>query len=382
MTSPEAVLRVEDTRACGDLYVSFELADKRWKLTVCAATRAVSRYTIAAGDQQAIVECLRRALARFGLGAQAPVHSCYEAGRDGWWLHRWLRQQGIDNIVVDSSSIEVNRRGKHVKTDRIDGDRLLALLLRHHGGERHVWSVLREPSIEQDDARRTHREIARLTRERVAHTNRIASLLILHNLRAHGIGALSWAGWWSAHQAELPPRLAAEIERETARLMLVKQQLKALEAQRRKEVAGGAHPVVAQLSRLRAIGLRGAWLLDKELFGWRRFTNRRQVAASLGLTPTPYCSGDSTVEQGISKAGNKPARALLIELTWRWLSLQADSALTQWFNQRFARGGKRLRRIGIVAMARRLAIALWRYVEYGQIPAGARLKPVRPTAAA
>ena len=119
MTSPEAVLRVEDTRACGDLYVSFELADKRWKLTVCAATRAVSRYTIAAGDQQAIVECLRRALARFGLGAQAPVHSCYEAGRDGWWLHRWLRQQGIDNIVVDSSSIEVNRRGKHVKTDRI-----------------------------------------------------------------------------------------------------------------------------------------------------------------------------------------------------------------------------------------------------------------------
>ena len=164
--------------------------------------------------------------------------------------------------------------------------------------------------------------------------------------------------------------------------MLVKQQLKALEAQRRKEVAGGTHPVVAQLSRLRAIGLRGAWLLDKELFGWRRFTNRRQVAASLGLTPTPYCSGDSTVEQGISKAGNKPARALLIELTWRWLSLQADSALTQWFNQRFARGGKRLRRIGIVAMARRLAIALWRYVEYGQIPAGARLKPLRPTAAA
>ena len=158
------------------------------------------------------------------------------------------------------------------------------------------------------------------------------------------------------------------------RLQLVRQQLAALEAERRKEVAKAVHPLVTQLSRLRAIGLRGAWLLDKELFGWRRFTNRRQLAACLGLTPTPYSSGNSDLEQGISKAGSKRARALMVELAWRWLALQPGSELARWFNQRFGHGSKRMRRVGIVALARRLAIALWRYLELGQVPAGAQLK--------
>ena len=170
MTSPEAVLRVEHTPAVGHLYVSFELADKRWKLTAGDGGRVVSRSTVPAGDQGAVLECVRKARTRFGLSERALVHSCYEAGRDGWWLHRWLRQHGIDNVVVDSSSIEVNRRARRAKTDRLDGDKLLNLLLRYQGGERAVWSVLREPTVEQEDARRTHREIGRLTHERTAHT--------------------------------------------------------------------------------------------------------------------------------------------------------------------------------------------------------------------
>ena len=309
------------------------------------------------------------------LQAQAKVHSCYEAGRDGWWLHRWLLEQGIDNIVVDSASIEVNRHARRAKTDRLDGDKLLAMLLRHRAGER-VWSVLHEPTPEDEDARRTHRELARLTQERTAHTNRIGSLLVLHNLRPRIIiGGRDWGRWWNNHFEQVPPALRAEIERESARLALVKQQVKALEAARRQELADGKQPQVAHLSRLRAIGPKGAWILVKELFGWRRFANRREVAGCLGLAPTPYASGDSQIEQGISKAGNKRARALLVELAWSWLRLQPDSALSQWFNRRFATGGKRMRRVGIVALARRLAIALWRYLEHGEIPNGAVLKP-------
>ena len=291
------------------------------------------------------------------------MHSCYEAGRDGWWLHRWLIEQGIDDIVVDAASIEVNRRARRAKTDRLDGLKLRAMLLRHHGGER-VWSVLREPTPEQEDARRRDRELSRLGKERTQHSNRIRSLLVLHNLRPQiVIGGRDWAAWWDAQGAQLLEHQRAEIEREIARLTLIKQQVKVLEAAQQKEVEAGRQPIVAQLMRLRAIGIKGAWLLDKELFGWRRFANRRELAGSLGLVPTPYDSGDRQVEQGISKAGNKRVRALLVELAWAWLRLQPNSALTQWFNRR------------IVALARRLAIALWRYLQHGEIPAGAVLKP-------
>ena len=377
MTSFDTVLQGKDTTTEGDLHVSFELGDKSWKLSCGDGVRSPSRYSMNAGDQAAVLNCIAKAKVRCGLGPQAKVHTCYEAGRDGWWLHRWLCEQRIDSIVVDSASIEVNRRAKRAKTDRLDADKLLALLLRYHRGERRVWSVLREPTAHEEDARRTHRELARLTLERTAHTNRISSLLVLHNLRPGRIGGRNWQNWWDGHCALVPPLLRIEIEREIARLALVKEQIRALEATRRQQVAEGTHPVVAQLARLRAIGLKGAWILDKELFGWRRFANRRQLAGCLGLAPTPYASGDSQVEQGISKAGNQRARTLLVELAWRWLTLQPQSALSQWFNHRFGIAGKRSRRVGIVALARRLAIALWRFIEHGQIPAGATLKPVR-----
>lgn len=376
MSATHTVLPGQDRAIQADLYMSLELGDKKWQLTLSDGRRSASRYSVEAGDTAAVMRSIDKARERCKVGAQAKVHSCYEAGRDGWWLHRWLLEQGIDNIVVDSASIEVSRQARRAKTDRLDGDKLLAMLLRHRAGER-VWSVVHEPTVADEDERRGHRELARLTKERTAHTNRISSLLVLHNLRPGIIiGGRDWARWWDHHCEQVPSALRAEIERESARLGLVKQQFKALEGARRQELVDGKQPLVAQLSRLRAIGPKGAWILVKELFGWRRFANRREVAGCLGLAPTPYASGDSQIEQGISKAGNRRARALLVELSWGWLRLQPGSALTQWFNRRFASAGKRQRRVGIVALARRLAIALWRFLEHGEIPPGATLKPV------
>ena len=376
MSKSQTVLHGPDTAIATDLYMSFELSNKVWKLTLSDGRRGPSRYSVDAGDSVAVAQCIRKAKERCKLEPQAKVHSCYEAGRDGWWLHRWLAEQGIDNIVVDAASIEVNRRARRAKTDRLDGDKLLAMLLRDHTGER-VWSVLHEPTAEDEDARRLHRELERLTHERTAHTNRIGSLLVLHNLRPHVvIGGRDWAQWWACHSEQVPPALRAEIERESVRLALVKQQVKTLEAAQHQQLVDGKQPLVTQLTRLRAIGPTGAWVLVKELFGWRHFGNRRELAGCLGLTPTPYASGEGQVEQGISKAGNRRIRALLVELAWSWLRFQPESALSQWFNRRFAAAGKRMRRTGIVALARRLAIALWRYLEHGVIPSGAVLKPV------
>jgi len=375
MATTRSVLRHELTTKSGDLYMSLDLGDKRWHISIGDGRCGLSRYTVGAGQTDELADCIAKAKNRLHSSRKAIVHSCYEAGRDGWWLHRWLTEVGVDNIVVDPASIEVNRRARRAKTDRLDADKLLAMLVRHHSGER-VWSVLREPSPQDEDARRAHRELQRLTHERVAHTNRIGSLLVLHNLRPNVvIGGRYWSAWWERHRAQVPSSLAAELEREVMRLQLVKQQVRDIEAARTQELLEGQQPQVAQLTRLRAIGTKGAWVLVKEVFGWRTFVNRRELAGSLGLVPTPYASGDSQLEQGISKAGNRRVRGLLVELAWGWLRLQPGSALTQWFNRRFASGGKRLRRIGIVALARRLAIALWRYLKNGEIPAGAQLKP-------
>lgn len=376
MATTQTALRDKDTGKEGDLFISFELGDKTWQLSVGdgGQRRGISHWRISAGDTAAVADCIAKCGVRFKTASEARVHSCYEAGRDGWWLHRWLSALGVDNIVVDPSSIEVNRRARRAKTDRLDADKLQAMLVRHHHGER-VWSVLREPSEQDEDMRRVHRELQRLTLERAAHTNRIGSLLVLHNLRPGiVIGGREWPRWWQRHRDRVGPRLREEVERELARLQLVRDQVRAIEAVRREELAQGEHPMVTQLVRLRAIGPRSAWVLVHEVFGWRRFANRRELAGCLGLAPTPYASGDSEIQQGISKAGNSRVRTLLVELAWGWLRLQPTSALTRWFNKRFAHSGSRLRRVGIVALARRLAIAVWRYLEYGVLPTAARLK--------
>jgi transposase len=382
MTTPETALQGKDTAVQRGLSMSMELGERQWKLALGNGVHAASRFTVPAGDTLALLRCIEKAKARFGLPPDAPVYSCYEAGRDGWWLHRWLEQQGIHNHVVDSASIEVNRRARRSKTDRLDADKLLALLLRYLAGERRVWAVARAPTVEQEDERRLHRELQTLGREHNRHTNRIGSLLVLHGVHAQRIGR-AWARWWDEYKLKLPPGVRAEIERECERLALVKTQMAALERQRREQLADeqSRNPIVAKLMQLRSIGLTGAWIMTYEMFGWREFANRRQVAGCVGLTPTPYASGELNREQGISKTGNKRVRSLIVELAWLWLRLQPDSELTKWFQTRFAHGGKRMRRIGIVALARRLIVALWRYVKFGEIPAGAALKSLAKAAA-
>jgi len=375
MNAPGAA-RVKHTGEASALYMAFELGEENWKLAMSDGVRAASHYALRAGDTAVLLECIDKAKARCGLAAEARLHSGYEAGRDGFWLHRWLIERGIDNVVVDSASIEVNRRARRVKTDRLDAEKLLGMLIRYHAGERRVWSVLRVPTAAQEDARRVHRELGRLGHERTAHINRIRALLVLDNLRVKYVGGRLWQRWWNAHAGELRPGVRAEIERESVRLSLVKAQMRTIEAEQRKALEGESEPQVTRLAQLRGIGMSSGWVLVKELFGWRSFRNRREVAGCLGLTPSPYASGQSETEQGISKAGNRRVRTLMVELAWSWLRYQPESGLSQWFNRRFAGGGKRMRRIGIVALARRLAIALWRYLEDGLIPEGATLKPI------
>ena len=375
MNAPGAA-RVKHTGEASALYMAFELGEENWKLAMSDGVRAASHYALRAGDTAVLLECIDKAKARCGLAAEARLHSGYEAGRDGFWLHRWLIERGIDNVVVDSASIEVNRRARRVKTDRLDAEKLLGMLIRYHAGERRVWSVLRVPTAAQEDARRVHRELGRLGHERTAHINRIRALLVLDNLRVKYVGGRLWQRWWNAHAGELRPGVRAEIERESVRLSLVKAQMRTIEAEQRKALEGESEPQVTRLAQLRGIGMSSGWVLVKELFGWQSFRNRREVAGCLGLTPSPYASGQSETEQGISKAGNRRVRTLMVELAWSWLRYQPESGLSQWFNRRFAGGGKRMRRIGIVALARRLAIALWRYLEDGLIPEGATLKPI------
>ena len=357
------------------LFIAFELAQRHWRLAFTDGVGRPRLVTLEAGDRVAVRTAIAKARAHFGLDEATAVVSCYEAGRDGFWLHRWLLECGIENWVVDSGSIEVKRRQRRAKTDRLDALKLLSMLMRYVGGERRVWTVLHVPTAEQEDARRPHRERERLERERLAHCNRIRGLLMLHNIRVKTIGGPKWRQRLEALRAHLPAQLWAEIGRENDRLTLLLEQIRALEAERAQSVAQAdpAQEKTAKLVKLVSIGPPSAWVLAREVF-WRTLRNRREVAHCAGLAPTPYASGESAHEQGISKAGNRRVRVLTVQLAWCWLRYQPHSALAQWFNTRFADGGSRIRRIGIVALARRLLIALWRYVEYGVIPAGATLK--------
>jgi len=361
--------------------VSFELSVKQWVVTSASGLGFRPRKrSLRAGDLVALEEELSRARARFGLSATARIVSCYEAGRDGFWLHHCLVRMGVENRVVDSSSVEVPRRRRRAKTDRLDGESLLRLLLREAAGERGVWRVVRVPAPEVEAARQLHRELEALKHERTRHRNRVRSLLatvgVRDTLRAGFLVRLATLRQWDG--AEVPSALRRRLEREWQRLELVCEQIRHLEAQRQDELqreVGRLPEVARQLAGVRGIGGHGAWVLSHELFGWRRFRNRRQVGAAAGLVPTPHQSGDAARELGIAKAGNRRVRVLMIQLAWGWLRFQPDSALSQWYERRFGHGSKRLRRIGIVALARKLLIELWKYVETGVVPEGARLKP-------
>jgi len=376
----ETTHRDQYNRLGDTLYLAFELSQKQWKLgfTIGIAQRPRIR-NIMARDLQALQHEIQTARHRFGLSEDMPVLSGYEAGRDGFWIHRYLETYGIQNLVVDPASIEVNRRARRRKTDKLDVTKLLAMLIRYHSGERKIWRVVHVPSRQAEDARQLHRELLTLKTERTQHINRIKGLLISQGvsvtLRANFPDLLERIRLWDGSQT--PEALGIRLQREYQRWLLVNQQIDQLRVQREellKTSRQSSVEQVRQLMRFKGIGVNSAWLFVMEFFSWRDFRNRREVGACAGLTNAPYQSGDTSKDQGIEKAGNRFIRAMAIEIAWSWLRYQPESKLSQWYQQRFGQGSRRVRKIGIVALARKLLIALWRYLETGTVPEGAHFK--------
>jgi transposase len=361
------------------LYLAFELGWTSWKLAFTVGAGQKPRLRpVAARDTAAVMSEIRRAQHRFGLPEETPVISCYEAGRDGFWLPRYLRHQGVENLVVAAASIEVNRRERRAKTDGLDAAKLVGMLIRWHLGERKLWGAVHVPDVADEDRRQRHRELIALKAQRTEHTNRIKGLLAGLGLGAHIddeflrrlVGLRQWDG------TELPSGLRGRILREYERRRLVGRQIHDLEAERTRRIRDPETPEgeqVRRLLKLKGIGANAAWLLVREFVGWRGIRNRRELASRAGLTPTPYDSGESRREQGISEAGNRRVRWMRIELAWGGLRYQPDSELSRWYQRRFAAGNARLRKPGIVAVARKLLVALWKYLETGEVPAGAEL---------
>lgn len=362
------------------LYLAFELGRKEWKLAFTVGRGEKPRLrSLAAGDLRGVEQEIERARQRFGVAEGSRVASCYEAGRDGFWLHRFLLSRGVSNVVVDSSSIEVNRRSRRAKTDRLDAQKLLKLLIRYDLGEEKVWSVVRVPSVEQEADRQLHRDWEELKQERTLHRNRIQALLACQGITVK-LGAdfgerLESLVLWDGSAVPVP--LQERLKREWERLELVEEQIRELKRQREEAVAAASDESLKQIQKLatlKGIGLTSAWLFVREFFGWRQFRNRREVAALAGLVPMPFQSGSTAREQGISKAGNVRLRTMTIEIAWSWLRYQPTSQLSLWFRERYGPGSSRSRRAGIVALARKLLVSLWRFLETGVAPEGAILK--------
>jgi transposase len=365
------------------VFVALELSQKTWLVTLHSPDRGrLSRHKLDGGDHAGLLGLIEKVRARVAekLGSAPRVVSCYEAGYDGFWLHRLLEAAGITNFIFDAASIAVEQRARRAKTDRIDGELLLRTLMAYLRGEPRVVRIVRVPSAEQEDARRASRERDRLVTEQTAHTNRIKALLRLVGMAIGNPRRGNWLAWLAQQRdwqgQPLASHLLAEVKREHERLMLVREQLAALE----QALAAEATPVPAAmaerrqlLQRLKALGPAFTATLVDELF-CKDFRNRREVASYCGLAPSPWRSGGIDREQGISKAGNHRARQKAIELAWLWLRHQPDSALSRWFRTRTANTGKRAKRIAIVALARKLIVALWRYLTTGIVPEQATMK--------
>ena len=363
------------------LHMAFELGEAKWKIGFTTGLGQKPRErTIDGRDLVALEHEIRLAKQRFGLAPETPVKSCYEAGREGFWLHRYLVQKGVANVVVDAASLEVKRRRRRLKTDRVDLEKLCEMLVRYHLGDARVWSVVRVPSVAAEDARQLQRELGALRAERTQHSNRIKGLLTTQgvHLAVHSdfLTRLAAVRLWDG--SRVAPGLRDRLGREYARWQVVQEQIRTLEKARHELQEHSTEPAVAmvrQLLRLRGIGEESAWLFVMEFFAWRGFRNRREVGALAGLTPMPHQSGEEAREMGISKSGNRHIRAMAIEIACIWLRYQPDSELSRWYQRRFGKGSKRLHKIGIVAVARKLLIDIWRYLEFDRIPPGAVLKP-------
>jgi transposase len=361
------------------LLVAMEMSLKKWGVAMAVEGQPRKRVkTVAGGDYLSLLKAVEEAKHRFGLNADTPVVFCYEAGRDGFFPYRRLTELGHEVWVIDSASIEVSRRRRQAKSDGVDLDKLAELMQRQARGEPKALRLVRVPSPEAEDQRTLPREREALMHDTQQLRNRIESALFTQGYRDVPKTAKGLQAWMKSPAVALGEPLRERLIRDIERLALLETQFRAVEKalamQVQPEQMTAVAGVAKALMQLSGIGLIGAWVLASELFGWRQFRNRREVGAILGLTPTPYSSGNNEREQGISKAGNARARSMLVELAWLWLRYQPESALSQWFNTRFSSGGKRMRRIGIIALARRLAVALWRYIDQGVIPAGAKLK--------
>jgi transposase len=365
------------------IFVAIELSQRSWLVTMhCPDKDKISHHKLEGGDHAGLLTLIERMRERAArtLGAVPAVVSCYEAGYDGFWLHRLLLMAaGITNHVFDPASIAVDQRARRVKTDRIDGEKMLRTLMAYLRGEPRVVRIVRVPSPEQEDARRASRERGRLTKEQTAHTSRIKALLRLLGMAVGNPRRHDWLSWlvkqrdWQGQA--VPPQIMAEIKREHARLMLVREQLDAL-----AQAPADLTPAAAQMAqrselllRLKSLGPAFTTTLTNEVF-YKDFRNRREVASYFGLTPSPWQSGGIDRDQGISKAGNPRARCAAIEMAWLWLRHQPDSKLTQEYRRRTLNASKRIKRVAIVALARKLIVALWRYLTTGLVPEGAMLK--------
>lgn len=359
------------------VYVAIELSFSSWLVAARLPGTERSRlHRIEAGNALALLALIAelRSRASTKRGEAVEVACCFEAGRDGFWLHRVLTAHGIAAYVLEPTSILVNRRARRAKTDRLDAEGMLRVLATWLGGDRQVCSMVRVPTPDEEDAKRPHREREHLVQERLRLENRIEGLLFTQGIRKRP-SLRSWeremAELRTGDGRALPPLLRAELERLRRRLVLVLELIRELEAERDSAMIAAADDDVTQkitaLQRIRGIGANFAAVLVREVF-YRSFANRRQLASYVGIVPMPYQSGGVDRDRSISRMGNPRARTSMIQLAWLWLRYQPDSALATWFRERVGALQGRTRRIAIVAVARRLLIALWHYVETGVIP--------------
>ncbi len=365
------------------VYVSIELSVASWLVAArLPNTEKLRLHRLEGGDTAALLRVIAevRSRASAKLGGPADVACCFEAGRDGFWLHRLLTAHGVVAYVLEPTSILVNRRARRAKTDRLDAEGMLRVLAAWLGGDRQVCSMVRVPSPDEEDAKRPHREREHLVQDKLRIENRIEALLFTQGIRGRP-SLRSWerdvAELRTGDGRALPQLLRIELDRLRRRLTLVLELICELEADRAKilEETEAADTVVSKiiaLQRIRGVGENFAAVLVREVF-YRSFANRRQLASYVGITPMPYQSGGMDRDRNISRAGNPRARTTMIQLAWLWLRYQPDSALATWFRERVGTLKGRTRRIAIVAMARKLLIALWRYVETGVVPDGSTL---------
>lgn len=386
-TSPSVQITPSQPR----LHMAIELSAAKWKLGFSdSIARRPRIVNIDAGQLDQLASEIEAAKKVLRLDPDTAVASCYEAGRDGFWIHRCLVSMGIDSYIVEPASIEVNRKKRRAKTDRIDVEKIVIALIRSIAGDKYACRMIRVPEVDQEDARNLNREMRTLKNEKTSHTNRIRSLLVTQGITDVSIDRHfpeQLARYRTGDGHKLGQQLKARLQREFERLALAVDQIRTLQMQQAAMLREAAKaeqkvnqaerhqvaPIAHHLSQLAGVGPVTSWTLSAEVFSWRDIGNRRQLAALAGLTPTPHASGEEEKEQGISKSGRAEVRSLMIEVAWGWLLFQPGSELSKWYRRRFDDGTRRNRKRGIVALARKLLVALGKFVRDGELPKGARL---------